>query len=523
MKSQSKKLLLVTSIALALTACNSSNKSTKPVIEEPPADTTPIAADKALKLDFTLPLADLGVDAGTLAGVTVNSERGEFAVLGENGALVYLSAEGAIAGESEIEPINSATFTGIEFIGDGNYLLSTSDSQVVLVNEQSKNIEQFGQVDFDINAVAYDETTGSAIVIDDGSPSKIVSISSSGDISDVTLDGDIRENSVTGLTLEEDQLLIASKSDTDNTSLIISSSMSGAIGTVWSIDSNTTSGLVLLDPGSPGFLTANTDPKQTVTKFETPPPPSSPGEEVLALHSSADIEFDQPSGIDFAPETSELFYVTDFGEVRKGVASGENQVLFEIDSQQGSFEAIVYHPENQTISLLMSDEAADDSFIVRFNMQGNELERRLISLEEPDHKFESLDYYPATDTYFVMTTSEGPKYLYEIEAEQQQVAVLPSQYDDFTIAGMALTDADRNILIVTEEWEDEEDNFNAGLLIKLQLTSMSELARYSIAVDKDGEFQGLTDPSDVAIDEVNNLIFITTDIDDSILYVFEGF
>lgn len=527
MNKLAKKLILLTSVFLALNGCNSSNKTPAPTPSDPPAPpppaAPPIVANQRLQLDFALPLSELGVAAGTLAGATLNLERGEFVVLGERGSLVYMSPQGTISEETEIERANSATYTGIEYIGSGGYVVSTSDSKIMRLDEETRSLEDLAQLDFNVDAVAYDEVSGSAVVIDDGSPSRIVSISLSGSLSESIIESEIADNSVKGLTLSDGVLLIASVAEASENSLIISSSMSGKIGTVWALESVDTSGLVLLDPEAPEILTANSDSNQTIMLFEAPTPPSIPSEEVLILNSSPELDFDQPSGIDFTQESSELYYVTDFGEVRKGIADGSNELLFEIDVMQGSFEAIVHIASTDAIALMMSDDSNEQNRIITFDIQGNQQSIFTVPVIDSSHQFESMDYHSNTETYFAVTASEGQKTLYEMTVNGTTTTNLSDEYDGFIIGGIAMTQDGANLYLITEEWEDGSQVLMAGLLIKVDLLTNTELARYSLASDIDGEVQGIKAPSDVAIDEVNNLIFVTSDIDDSILYVFEGF
>ena len=516
------KLFIPACLTILLCACNSSSKRTKPIeppAPPPPATIEPITANSALQLDFTLPLSALDIDADKLVGATFDEFKGEFAILGEQGELVFMSGEGVISTQILIDRQGDFSFSGIEFVDADSYVLSTSDSKLLMFDAQANTLEDLAQLDFDIHAVAYDQLTGSAVVVKDGDGSKIIRVSQTGDVTEVSLESDVVENSVTGLTITEDTLVMASN-DVDQQSLIISAAMSGAIGTVWSIDTTTTTGLVLLDPAAPEIMTTNSDPDLTLTLFESPRPASIPSDEVLSVDVTLEIEFDQPSGIDFSPESSTLYYVTDFGEVRRGLADGSNQLLFELDAMQGSFEAIVHNHQDNTLTLLMSDEADQDSFILTFDMQGNELSRFILPITEESHKFEGLDYDSNNDTYMVMTTAEGPKTLYLVQDGTTTTTALPDSYNDFVITGIALSGNGEHLYFVTEEWEDDTDTLNAGLLIRLDMATMTELSRHAIAVEIDGVMQGVTDPSDVAIDEINDLVYITSDTDDAILYVY---
>ena len=510
-------------IFVIVTGCGSSSGST-PDPDPPLTDIVSMQPDGELQLDFTLPLVSSIAAQAELTGATFNSDRGEFVLVGAEGGLVYLSPEGAVSGEAEIDLESAETITGIEYLGGGSYYLSTSDSRVVLLQDATLSSETLVQLDFEVQAVGYDEASGSAIIIDTQPTSRIVSVSSNGGVSEAFLDASFASTRVTGLTVDEGTVYIAAlaEGDTGSQTLIVAASLSGEIGPIWSLDTGYTSGLVLLDSEAPEFLTSNSDEDQSVTLFEPEREPSRATEDLLDLVSSPELEFDQPSGIDFDPSTGELYYVTDFGEVRKGTIEGDNSLLFEIESMQGSFEAISFDAATQTVALMVSDESTEGSQITTFDLLGNVLSSFPIPVIDEDHLFESLDYSADLNTYYTMTAGEGPKVLYRIVEGVVQTSALPSAYDDFVVSGIAISEDGSGVFFVTEEWEAEDgaEGLNAGLLIELNVEDSTELARYSIAVEVEGDGQGIRDPSDIAIDEVFGLIFITSDVDDSQLYVF---
>ncbi len=525
-----KRILMpvtLTGMLAVVAGCGGSSGSTTDPAPDPGPPLTDIVSiqpDGELQLDFTLPLAQSIASQAELTGATLNSDRGEFVFVGAEGAVVYLSPEGAVSEEAEIDLESAETITGIEYLGNGSYYLSTSDSRVVLLQDATLSSETLVQLDFEIQAVGYDELSGSAIVIDARSTSRIVTVSSDGSVGEALLDASFANTQVTGLTVDEGTVYIAAlaEGDAGSQTLIVTASLSGEIGSIWSLDTGYTSGLVLLDSEAPEFLTSNSDADQSVTLFEAEPDPSRATEDLLDLVSAPELEFDQPSGIDFDPANGELYYVTDFGEVRKGAIEGDNSLLFEIESMQGSFEAISFDAATQTIALMVSDESTEGSQIITFDLQGNILTSFPIPIVDQDHLFESLDYSANLNTYYTMTSGEGTKVLYRIVEGVVQTSELPSAYDDFVVSGIAISGDGSGLSFVTEEWETEDgaDGLNAGLLIELNLEDSAELARYSIAVEVDGQGQGIRDPSDIAVDEAFGLVFVTSDVDDAQLYVF---
>ncbi len=521
-----KRILMPVALAgmlVMVTGCDSSSNSTNDP-DPPLTDIASMQPDSELQLDFTLPLASSISSQADLTGATFNSDRGEFVFVGAEGGLVYLSPEGAVSGEAEIDLESAETITGIEYLGGGSYYLSTSDSRVVRLQDATLSSETLVQLDFEILAVGYDEMSGSAIVIDTQPTSRIVTVSSDGSVSEALLDASFASTRVTGLTVDEGTVYIAAlaEGNTGSQTLIVAASLSGEIGPIWSLDTGYTSGLVLLDSEAPEFLTSNSDANQSVTLFEAEREPSRATEDMLDLISAPELEFDQPSGIDYDPSTGDLYYVTDFGEVRKGTIEGDNNLLFEIESMQGSFEAISFDAATQTITLMVSDESTEGSQIMTFDLLGNILSSFPVPIVDQDHLFESLDYSADLSTYYAMTAGEGSKVLYRIAEGVVQTSVLPSAYDNFVVSGIAVSDDGSDLFFVTEEWEAEDgaQGLNAGLLIELDLEGFTELARNSIAVEVEGQGQGIRDPSDIAVDETSGLIFITSDVDDSQLYVF---
>ena len=510
-------------LIVMVAGCNSSSDSPTDS-DSPLMDIASMQTDSELQLDFTLPLAPSISSQAELAGATFDDDRGEFVLVGEEGGLVYLSPEGAVSGEAEIDLGSAGTITGIEYLGGGSYYLSTSQSSVVVLQDATLSNETLVELDFPIQAVGYDEASGSAIVIDTRPASRIVTVSGDGSVSEAPLGASFASTRVTGLTVDEGTVYIAAmvEGDAGSRTLIIAASLSGEIGRIWSLDARQTSGLVLLDSEAPEFLTSNSDENQSVTLYEAEPEPSRATEDILDLTSTPDLEFDQPSGIDFDPSTGELYYVTDFGEVRKGIIAGDNSLLFEIESMQGSFEAIAFDAATQTIALMVSDEATEGSEIMTFDLQGNVLTSFPIPIVDQDHLFESLDYSADQGTFYTVTAGEGPKVLYRIAEGAVQTSSLPSAYDAFVISGVSVSDNGSDLVFVTEEWEvgNGTDVLAAGLLIELNLDSLTELSRYSIAVEVEGQGRGVRDPSDVAVDEAFGLIFVTSDVDDAQLYVF---
>lgn len=522
-----------TALFVALTGCGgSTNDTTRPPMKAPNNDSAPIAAETQLSLDVTLSLVQIAqeqaidLDADALVGTTLNTERSIIAILDKHGALIYLTSEGGWVGQTEIEA--TAEFTGIEFVGEGRYVVSMSDSRIMLFDEQTATLDELSQLDFDINAITYNEASDSVVVIDDGSPSRIVSMTLEGETSEVTLASEIVDNSITGLTTVDEWLVMASVDQSNEQTLIITANLEGEIGSAWSIPSSTTSGLIVRDPDPDtlALITTNSGEDLIVTTFETPPKPSVVNGKTLTLIDHVELNFEQPSGIDFSPALGNLYFVTDFGEARRGTIDGTSEKLFDVSGNQGDIEAVVYHEASGQLALMSSDPSSEKDVIVTFDENGQQEPTHIEVAANPNHQFESLDYSPELKAYVAVTATEGQrKVLYTLSSTGTETIELSENYDDFVISGVAITEDGRHLYMVTEEWESEEDEvLNAGYLIKINLENQTEIARYAIArpADEEDGMQGVEEPSDIAIDEANNIIFITSDVDDAELYIYDG-
>lgn len=542
-----RRSLLVSSVCLGLAACNGSSNNNPPQDASPPSATPPdstppdspeIEVDAQLPLDFLLPLTQAGVSAEQLTGVTLDPQREEFVFIAQPSEVIFLSQQGSITQQFAIPQSTDIRFTGIEYMQQGEYLLSTDDSRlmVLLIDEQALTLTPFGTVDFAISAVAYDANSAAAMVIDNTEPSAIVSVQSDGSITRTNLELSLHDYAIEGLTQFEDNLLIAAveQNSSEAETLIVASDLQGDFGPVWEIETASTSGLALIDPQAPEFITPYSDAQLSVALYAAERPASVPTEAPLSLIEVVELCFDQPSGVDFSSSTGELFYITDFGEVRRRAMGADDEddseLLFELDGMQGSFEAIAADTTNELLYLMLSDDASEQNSVLTMDYQGNQITETVIASVDSEHIFESLEVVSSTpdgsNTFYTVSAVEGSKVLYQITDSGTSTVTLPSDYDELIIAGMAVSPTTDTLYFVTEEWESEDvngqaDTLNAGLLVVFDLINQTEVGKYSIAIEEDGTQQGVRDPSGVAVDINESKVYVTSDIDDAVMYVFE--
>jgi len=542
-----RRSLLVSSVCLALAACNGSSKNNPPQDVSPPSATPPdstppdsseIEVDAQLPLDFLLPLTQAGVSAEQLTGVTLDPQREEFVFIAQPSEVIFLSQQGSVTQQFAIPQSTDIRFTGIEYMQQGEYLLSTDDSRLMVlsIDEQALTLTPFGTVDFAISAVAYDANTAAAMVIDNTEPSAIVSVQSDGSITRTNLELSLHDYAIEGLTQFEDNLLIAAveQNNSEVETLIVASDLQGDLGPVWEIETASTSGLALIDPQAPEFITSYSDTQLSVALYAAERPASVPTETPLSLIEVVELGFDQPSGVDFSSSTGELFYSTDFGEVRRRAMDADDEddseLLFELDGMQGSFEAIAADTTNELLYLMLSDDASEQNSVLTMDYQGNQVAETVIASVDSEHVFESLDVISSdqdgSNTFYTVSAVAGTKVLYQITDSGTSTVTLPSDYDELIIAGIAVSPTTDTLYFVTEEWEGEDvngqaDTLNAGLLVVFDLINQTEVGKYSIAIEEDGTLQGVRDPSGVAVDIDESRVYVTSDIDDAVMYVFE--
>ena len=173
---------------------------------------------------------------------------------------------------------------------------------------------------------------------------------------------------------------------------------------------------------------------------------------------------------------------------------------------------------------MFSDDASEQNMVITMDYQGNQVAETVIDSDDLEHVFESLDWIadpdPAnTGTLYTLSAEEGSKVLYRINDGEITTQILSGDYDELIISGMAVAETGDTLYFVTEEWQEE--TLNAGLLVQYDLINNAEIARYSIVVEDDGNLQGVRDPSGVAVNAEQSRRYITSDVDDALLYVFE--
>ncbi|MEP4100136.1 hypothetical protein, partial [Paraglaciecola sp.] len=247
---------------------------------------------------------------------------------------------------------------------------------------------------------------------------------------------------------------------------------------------------------------------------------SAPSEQPLNVQSSIELDFDQPSGIDYLISNNTFYYITDFGEVRSGKVEEANELLFEIETQQGSYEAIAASLNNDDeieLHVINSDDSVENTQIEKYNVDGELLEQFPLTLIQKEHLFESLDFDPSTNRYYTINSNdESRKYLYVFDNGSTETFELPSDYDDYYISGLDYSVNTGYLYFVTEEFENQSGK-NAGLMIIYDIANAVEIERYSI-VDTTEPEVGLETPSGITINDDESEIYITSDVDGSTLH-----
>lgn len=508
-----------------MTGCGGSNDNNN---DDPDNSAFPII--EKLELDFTLSLSDLGVTPQTLSGVTFNTERGVFTILDNEATIFYLQPDGSLDSSTKIQGLEGSTLTGIEHIENDVYLLSDLAGVVYRYDASDSSLKIEADLSGDISslkAVAYDSQNLEVVLTSDAPTKKLFRVSQNQTVTQIPLESRFENYSIDGLQVGENGIYIASKgfsgpSAEEENAVIILTDESGRFESALSLDNSDISGLAILDEEGHGFISVNGDTQASITLYEPTPEASTPEFTPLSGVDSLELDFDQPSGIDFNLDNQAFYYITDFGEVRTGDELGNNELLFELENQQGSYESIKAHVENQelTIFLLNSDESDDNSRILTFNSTGELQNTQLIDKVDESHVFESLEYNAGTQTLYSLNFNEdSPKFLYEFTETGITTNPLGEMYDDYAITGMAMSEDANTLYFVTKEYV-EGDTMFAGVLVVFDLTQSLEIARFSIT-DPSDPTVGLTAPSGIALDQNNNLIFITTDMDDATLNIYQ--
>ncbi len=532
-----KKFLLhalLYGITLAtLSACNSSSSSSNTTNNpDQSSQVQPFETD-TLDLDFTLPLGETGMNIGELSGVTAVLEEGLLVILDDNQSLLFLNAStGEYVDQQSVIVDDNTRFAGVTRDSNG-YFLITDNAQIYHYDPDSGELEKtndFSSYLNDSSAIAYDADSSTLFAINATGDKTLVSLSD-GVEATKQLATSFGAYTITGMYAADNSVFLLStgfeeeSSAPASTPVLIQITAAGEFVKAWELNDMSSpepTGLVVTDSEAPKIFTVNAGSEKAIKTYEPVREGSEVDEPALALIEQRPLDFDQPSGVDASPDGQTLYFVTDFGEVRQMIGDSEATLLFEIEAQQGSYEAIAVN--GTTLTTLASDESLENPELYTFNLDGSEIQKREIPLSSPNHNFEAIDYIPNTDTFYTVTSNEGePKVLYTVDGQSGQTTTreMPQAYNELIISGIDVSSDEQRMVFTTEEREIEDELFT-GLAIIVDLNTFEELGRYSIAVtNEEDKLVGLSDPSGVAFDEANGVFYITSDIDDSVLYIYE--
>ncbi|MEP0177117.1 MAG: hypothetical protein ABJH28_09210 [Paraglaciecola sp.] len=502
-----------------ISGCGNS-KSNQPSTSNPPIEAFPTSE---LFLDFNLPFSILDRSMPDVSGITFNYEENYFLISSAAGDLLFISPAGEV-----IDELNtSSSFTGIEFIEDGAFLLSDVN-RVLKYSTDNHEIEELhsfvGQYE-NIQSIAYREETKEVVFVNNGDTPALVYVSQDGAITELTLNDSFGNYAIDGLQLSGNYIFMGStgyklEDATTRNSVVIQTQLNGDFVQAWELDQKVLSGVAILDKNAPEFITTNQEEDGSFNLYEPEALPSAPSEQPLNVQSSIELDFDQPSGIDYLISNNTFYYITDFGEVRSGKVEEANELLFEIETQQGSYEAIAASLNNDDeieLHVINSDDSVENTQIEKYNVDGELLEQFPLTLIQKEHLFESLDFDPSTNRYYTINSNdESRKYLYVFDNGSTETFELPSDYDDYYISGLDYSVNTGYLYFVTEEFENQSGK-NAGLMIIYDIANAVEIERYSI-VDTTEPEVGLETPSGITINDDESEIYITSDVDGSTLH-----
>jgi hypothetical protein len=496
-----------------ISGCDNS-KSNQPIEAFPTSE---------LFLDFNLPFSILNRSIPDVSGITFNYEEDYFLISSAAGGLLFISPSGEVLDELS----TSSAFTGIEFIEDGAFLLSDR-SRILKYDTDNHVFEELHRFDGqyeNIQSIAYREETEEVVFVNNGDTPVLVYVSQDGATTELTLNDRFGNYTIDGLQLSENYIFMGStgyelEDTTTRHSLVIQTELNGDFIQAWELDEKVLSGVAILNKDAPEFITTNRGENGSFNLYEPEALPSAPSEQPLNVQSSIELDFDQPSGIDYLISNNTFYYITDFGEVRSENVEEANELLFKIETQQGSYEAIAasFNNNNEVeLHVINSDDSLESTKIEKYNLDGELLDQFELTLVQGKHLFESLDFDPSTNRYYTINSNkESRKHLYVFDSGNTETFELPSDYDDYYISGLDYSEINSYLYFVTEEFENQNGK-NAGLMIIYDTANAVEIERYSI-VDTTEPEVGLENPSGITINDDESEIYITSDIDDSILH-----
>ncbi len=369
--------------------------------------------------------------------------------------------------------------------------------------------------------VASDVDNNLVFAINSVGQKELVTVDTEGAQNTAVLDSRMTAYPITGMHAFDGSLFLTSTghADTPEQAAVIELDYNGVFQRAWSLPSGIPSAL-LIENTDPMELAIATSDSASILFFEAPVPGSEVIDDPLEFIGYEELDFDQPSGVDYAADRDSLVFVTDFAEVHE-LAIGEDPVeRFELEEEQGSFEAVAYGAAQ--IYLLLSDESTPEPVILSYSFTGTlATETEINATIDANTVFEAMDLGQQTQTLYLITANvDARKQLLRISQGEQTVTQLPEAYDDFTIVGVDISDDETQAIFVTDESMDD-GSLISGLAISIDLNTLEERWRLAIAVpDEDGDLIGLAAPSGVAVDMARSHLYVSSDVDDSMLAVF---
>lgn len=519
------KLALLLSLGFAIVACSSRTDSGfAPAPDNDTVDNRPYEVIP-LELDFTFDLSQQGIDSGELTGLATDPNTGERFILDREGQLFRFGLFGNFLDQSSVQTGISNTFGGLEWIAENQFYVAANDNSIYSFNPVTGNAELFASVPEEfgaLEAVASDAVSNQIFTINSAGEKQLVTIDAEGQQSTIELDSRLMAYPISGLHAFDGSLYLASSghSDSPEQAVVIELNYDGVFQRAWSLPERTPSAL-LVENREPLELAIATSDSASILFFESPVPGSEVIDEPLAFVGYEELDFDQPSGVDYAADRDSLIFITDFAEVHE-LINGEDAIeRFELDQAQGSFEALAYGVGE--IHLLMSDESMPESMVQSYALNGMLTNQTNIDAEiEANTVFEAMDFGQQTQTLYLLSTNEDEhKQLVRIADGAQSVTPLPDVYDNYVIVGVDISDDETQAIFVTDERIDD-GTLLSGLAISIDLGTLEEQWRLAIAVPGEGdELIGLAAPSGIAVDAARSRLYVSSDVDESMLAIFE--
>ncbi|MFK7733856.1 MAG: hypothetical protein AB8B48_19705 [Pseudomonadales bacterium] len=519
------KRALLLSVCFAMLACSGSNGSGfAPVAPEQPLDTSPYELIP-LELDFTFDLNQQGLDAGELTGLAIVPSSGERFILNREGQLFHLGPFGNFLNQTTIDAGMEETYSGLEWLSEDQIYIASGDVGIYGFNLSTEDAELFAAMpdDFgELENVAYDNASNQVFAINSTGEKQLVIVDNEGGQTVTELDSQLMEYPITGMHAFDGSLFLASTghSNTPEQAAVIELDYDGVFQSAWSLPEGSPTAL-LIENRDPLELAIATSDSTSLLFFEAPAPNSGVTGDALTFLAYEELDFDQPSGVDYAAGRNSLIFITDFAEVHELTDGEESIELFELEEAQGSFEALAYSADE--IHLLMSDESTPEPLIQRYDLNGTLLtETELEASVDAGTVFEAMDLGEQSQTLYLLSGNDDEqKLLVRITDSGQTVSELPEAFDDMTIVGVDISADETQAIFVTDE-RVEDDARLSGLAISIDLNTLEERWRLAIAVPgEDEDLIGLAAPSGIAVDRARSRLYISSDVDDSMLAVFE--